>query len=324
MTFAFEEFPSLMNSVKEPPSPRNHVVRYVCALMAELAYLHVPQFEIDDKKRAKVVPSAGYQEIVARGRSTDAVAYLRSRELGKSFAVVDWGIVGIGVVNHDILLIGLRGSKFRFDWKIDIDARLARVGDISRLRGPCLLSTLNGRLHRGFAEEAARIAIRIDDAIRHTNLGRIKHILLSGHSLGGAVAAISENLIKIAPISTCIFGSPRYCDVSAYISLPDGPPTAIRRPGDMVPFMPPRWMGYADHPNEFDTTGAPTIERRRNRLLDFHLLKSAVFGLTAGHPHSMELYRKELGRTAGAEGAELPLAPWEALTKKHFGSFDCP
>jgi len=62
--YAIHEVRSLLGGLPTPLDDRSPVVRYVCALFAELAYYHIPQWEIDDKKRAKLssmrcLPGAG-------------------------------------------------------------------------------------------------------------------------------------------------------------------------------------------------------------------------------------------------------------------------
>jgi predicted lipase len=113
-----------------------------------------------------------------------------------------------------------------------------------------------GRFHKGFAEEAVRIAVRIWQEIANWPKQDIKEVILSGHSLGGAVAAICEPLLWWRLANRCqqtqsvILGAPRYCDVAAQYSQLNFP-IQIKRSGDMVPTIPPRALGYADCPWEF-------------------------------------------------------------------------
>jgi len=187
------------------------------------------------------------------------------------------------------------------------------------MRPPFVFSTVSGRLHSGFGEEAMRISTRILDAIRDSNLGEFDHVFLTGHSLGGAVAAIAETFIKIAPTSVCILAAPRYSNLSGYVSLPDGPPTQVRRPGDVVPTVPPKTFGYADHPYEFATNGSTYIDPAPYKSALGGLVRWIQFLAGRLEPHAMERYRSELGATAGAQGAQLPLAPVEKLTAAAIG-----
>ena len=157
------------------------------------------------------------------------------------------------------------------------------------------------------------MAARIADAMKDNKIENVDHIFFTGHSLGGAVAALCENVFSVGRTSICIFGSPRYCDASTYFSSPNGPPTQVQRPGDVVPFVPSRRRGYADHPYQYDTSGELVVEPIRVSGW-FHCIWR--WGLFLGkwfEPHYMESYRQELGHTAIAELSDEPLTPYEKL-----------
>lgn len=239
---------------------------------------------------------------------------LQQLDLPRRFVVADRGVVAVGLVLNKLLFVGFRGTQFLFDWRLNLCSKLVPVNARFRIRPPFVFSTISGQLHSGFAEEAMQISTRILDAIRDSNLGDVDHVFLAGHSLGGAIAAISENFVKIAPASVCILGAPRYGDLSAYVSLPDGPPAQVRRPGDVVPTVPPKVFGYADHPYEFATSGAAYVDPAPYSSSFGGLVRWAQFLLGRFKPHSMENYRKELGSTADAQGALSALVPVEKLT----------
>lgn len=312
--YAIYEVHSLVGSLALPIDDRSPTVRYLCALFAELAYYHIPQWEIDDRKRAKLIPCAAYRALVAGSRPMNLTTVFQQLELPHGFVVADRGIVAVGLVLNRLLFVGFRGTQFLFDWRVNLRSKLVPVNAGYRLRFPFDFGTVSGRLHSGFAEEAARISTRVLDAIRDSNLGEVDHVFLTGHSLGGAIAAISENFVKIAPTSVCIFGAPRYSDLSAYINLPDGPPAQVRRAGDVVPTVPPRAFGYADHPYEFTTSGAMYVDPAPYSSTFGGLFRWVQFLAGRFQPHDMETYRIELGTTAGAQGAMSPLTPFERLT----------
>lgn len=312
--YAIQELHSLVDSLPSPIDDRSHTVRYLCALFAELAYHHIPKWEIDDRKRAKLIPCDSYRTIVEGGRPTNITSLFRDLDLPRGFAVVDRGVVAVGLVLNRLLFVGFRGTQFLFDWRVNFRFKLIPVNTRFCLHHPFLFGAVSGRLHSGFAEEATRISRRILDALHDSNLGDVDHAFLSGHSLGGAVAAISKNFIKIAPTSVCIFGAPRYSDLSAYISLPDGPPAQVRRPGDVVPTIPPRTFGYVDHPYEFATNGTAYIDPAPYSSTFGRFIRWAQFLTGRFQPHNIETYRNELGETAGAKGAMSHLAPLEKLT----------
>ena len=306
-----------MSRVSRPIFDGDPIIRYLCALVAELAYHHVPAFEIDHKKRAKIIPCKHYAEIITAGTPTNVIPYLQELEVKKAFVVVDRGIIAIGIPINEMLFVGFRGTMFLFDWKINLKAPLVEVNSCIRFRRPFVNEVVGwggGRVHRGFAEEAVRISARLMDSIRDMEIDNVNHIFLSGHSLGGAVAALSENFFPRGVTSTCMFGSPRYCDTSAHYCSPDGPPAQIQRPGDIVPLMPPRWMGYADHPYHFDTSGKPIIGPIRFSGWPYFVWRAALFLGKGFEPHNMEAYRQELGSAAATSHWAEPLAPYEELT----------
>lgn len=313
--YAINEAQRLVGSLPSPIDDRSPTVRYLCALFSELAYYHIPQWELDDKKRAKLIPCEAYRAlVVGTGDSSTGVAIDFQRlDLPRGFVVADRGVVAVGMVLNRLLFIGFRGTQFLFDWKVNLRTKLVPVNTGFDLRSPSIFRTVSGRLHSGFSEEAARISTRVLDAIRDTNLGDIDHVFLTGHSLGGAVAAISQNFIKVAPTSVCMFGAPRYSDLLAYISFPYSPPAQVRRAGDVVPTVPPLAFGYADHPYEFSTSGIEYVDPVPYSSKFGGLIRWILFLAGRFKPHDMDTYRNELGATAGAQGAMAPLAPVERL-----------
>ena len=112
--YAIHEVQSLLGGLPTPMDDRSPVVRYVCALFAELAYYHIPQWEIDDKKRAKLVPCDAYQALVARGVPTNVGTLLQQLDLSRGFVVIDRGAIAVGLVLNRLLFIGIRGTQFLF------------------------------------------------------------------------------------------------------------------------------------------------------------------------------------------------------------------
>ena len=194
--FAFDEFPQLANSSKP------EVVRYVCAMVAELTYYHVPQFELDPigsenrtnsrhQKRAKVVPCEAYGEILKSGVQTDVRQLLVGMDLD-SFVIIDRGIVAVGLLICNQLFIGFRGTRFLFDWRVNLNHRLVEFDSMLFPYDPhyvALVGYRRGRVHSGYGEEALRVTPRILEEAEG-RLRRASRIFLVGHSLGGAVAAI--------------------------------------------------------------------------------------------------------------------------------------
>ena len=287
-------------------------MRYVCALFAELAYYHIPQWEIDNQKRAKLIPCERYQDIVTGGYAVNIVNVLQGLDLPRAFVVVERGVVATGMMVGELLFIGFRGTQFLYDWQVNLRARLTMRpadGHQFRFHPP-------GRFHVGFTEEALRISIRITDAIKKMKIPPFTKVILSGHSLGGAIASIAQYYIDMQSILICILGAPRYGDVSSYSPLSGVLPTQIRRLGDIVPTTPPRLLGYADHPYEFSTNGHPYVDSQSYWSASSGLLRWLQFLTHKFEPHSIEKYRRELGAAAGEISSDALLIPWEKLSKR--------
>lgn len=332
--YAFNEVHALIRTMKinqgNFPDVKAPELRYLAALFAEMAYHMVPEWEVDKHKRAKLyrVPSKGYQMLVDQGvRGVEHIFQsFIDADLPKPFIASSAGIVAVGVVINGLMFVGFRGTAMLFDWKVNIRAEQVRVDSIhftSKYRwydDVCHIEEkkiLSGGLHSGFTEEAVRITKRIFDAIPDADRSSIEHVVLTGHSLGGAVAAVSKLLIKEWPTIACIFGAPRYADAGFYLNDFENAPIQIRRPGDLVPTVPPRSFGFCDHPNEFATNGEEYIDSSLNSWFVNDLCNWVKFLSTKFAAHSMENYRAELGKSIGSKCAEKPLINLEKITSKH-------
>lgn len=314
MTYAFDEFWPILSGLPKQVNDQDPRVRYLCALVAELTYYHVPALEFDGKKRAMVLPCLGWRDIHRAGRVTNVGLFLDSTDFEKQyFIVVERNVIAVGIFVQPYLFIGFRGTRFWFDWRINLKSNLVPVTIRSRGFGRIARSTMAGMIHQGFASEALRISLKIIDELRKINIENLEHVFITGHSLGGAVAALAERYI--IPASTVLFGAPRYCDLAAYASCDWRVPTQVRRAGDLVPSVPPLGRGYSDHPYQFDTLGNAIVDPYEGERWASMALKWASFVGRAVEPHAMDGYRRELGITAGAKYADQPLAPYEKLMK---------
>lgn len=319
MPYAFDELRSCLPLAGGVISNADPKVRYACALVAELAYYHVPQFEIDNRKRAMVVPCDGYWTIVKNVTPSSVTQFLQESDFANAFVVVERNVIAVGLPLGPFLFIAFRGTKFLFDWRINLTAPLMEATSSSfspHPYRPYWRTIQAGRAHRGFAEESVRISAKLVDAFRKNLRGDIEHVFLTGHSLGGAVAALSERFLRIADTSVLTFGAPRYCDTAFYFNAPAAPPTQVQRAGDIVPLVPPRWFGYADHPYQFDTQGGQFMQAPKRFPLSYFAWEAGLFLGRRFEPHNMEAYRHELGHTAKVSLADAPLVPFEKLKVK--------
>lgn len=309
MSFAFDEFRTLASSIPSPSAPNDEKVWYVASMMAELCYYHVPQWEIDSRKRAKVIPCEAYQQILLAGLPTEVGAYLQGADFARFFVIVDRGVIAVGIQIGTRLFIGFRGTVFLYDWRINLRSPLVSLDSGFVFRPGSVHRIGVGRFPRGFSEEAVRIAVRIWQKLTEGPEDQITEVVLCGHSLGGAVAAICEPLLWSAGdrVRTVILGAPRYCDTAALYARPGHFPIQIKRAGDMVPSVPSRSLGYADCPWEFATSGEPALESMRSGMLKDFLWSWGLFIKKRFDPHNIEGYRRELGTLCGARLGSEPL-----------------
>lgn len=331
--YAFNEVHALIQALNITQNNLINVnapeLRYLAALFAEMAYHLVPEWEVDKHKRAKLyrVPSEGYQMLIDQGirGSANVVEAFTDAELPKPFIASSAGIVAVGVVIKGIMFVGFRGTALLFDWKVNLRSELVRVDSAKRITKHHWFEhyqieekkIISGGLHSGFAEEAVRITKRIFDVIPEADRSSIEHVVLAGHSLGGAVAAVSKLLITQWPATAYIFGAPRYADVVFYLNGFDNYPIQIRRPGDLVPIVPPRSYGFCDHPNQFTANGEEYIDTSLNSWIVSDICNWIRFLRAKTAAHSMEGYRTEIGEAIGAQFADKPLTKAVKITKKH-------
>lgn len=180
--YAIDEVPQLVKRLKLPSRDTDPVLQYLCALFSELAYYHVPAFEFEDTKRAKLIPCVAYQTIIRSGRPTNVAMILPQNELFRYFIIVDRGVVIIGVLVNKLLFIAFRGTQFLFDWQVNVRATLAPLAHpLDYWRG---LRVSAGAVHSGFGEEAVRAALKIRDELSRTVSATLSMPSLPGILLG--------------------------------------------------------------------------------------------------------------------------------------------
>ena len=135
--------------------------------------------------------------------------------------------------NDTDLIVACRGTE-PDDWN-DVKA------DVNALT---VLAETVGRVHRGFKQE-------VDDlwpALEAEIASETRTLWFTGHSLGGAMATISAGRCFLAhipatPKGVYTYGAPRV-GTKRYINNVDVDLTRWVNNNDIVPRVPPTWMGY--------------------------------------------------------------------------------
>ena len=270
---------------------------HVCALFSEFAYWVIPEFEMKDHDRVKIIPCLNYQKIVMRGGKYDYTALVMEAELPEYFVIIRRYAIAFGVRFLEYIIISIRGTKFLYDWLTNLNALSVSV----RNRGQTL------QFHRGFFR-AARSLFQpltmelnqiIDDPVP---------IYVTGHSLGGAIAAIVFGVWKlhltdsknkpndtrriVTPHSSYTFGMPRYANFSTIVSIRT--PFHIYNEKDIVPDVPPRFAGFENCTHEYLLDGEAIERMPRIGGREF---ATWLWRLSSGQgvgEHSVELYRSRL------------------------------
>jgi hypothetical protein len=250
---------------------------YVMACFSEAAYLHLAEHEVPGRNRYKLFPNALLQELIRhQWRINIREVILAVADIPVEIIVTRRFVYVVYKVNT-FVAVAVRGTvpHVRADWAINLNA----------------LKTMG--FHRGFFGEAREAMPELSEAVNR--VGGEKAILyFTGHSLGGAVASVLARVWagNHQVMTPYVFASPRFASEQVVQSAP---PYGYVAPNDLVPHFPPRFFGFADAglPPELVPLGRPWMSG----------IRTLVHWLTPGKglwkPHSVELYRYELGQRVG-------------------------
>ncbi|WP_130926206.1 lipase family protein, partial [Pseudomonas extremaustralis] len=138
------------------------------------------------------------------------------------------------ITHHDeVILISIRGTLELADWWRDVDA--AQVP----------FEEGKGKVHRGFYEAYKALKKFIQDYLFRFYVGQ--KIIISGHSLGGAIALLLAEALRNATdnnydVLLYTYGAPRTGDAT-FVAAAE--PLAHHRAvnnNDMIPSVPAPWM----------------------------------------------------------------------------------
>ena len=255
---------------------------YIMACFSEIAYLHVTDHELAGRDRYKIfAPSLVLSYLLDHGHRIDlAAVMLRVADIKIEIVETRRFVYIIANVNS-FVVIAVRGTASWRDWLLDMEA----------LKNPAPV----GFYHRGFHDEAERAL-----PLLLARVGERRPLYITGHSLGGAVASLLSKIWPDPrPQTPYVFASPRFGTRAAAHSQPR---YAHVRPADLVPHLPPRFLGYSDAGAQFETL--PATEARRSGL--GVLGGGVVNGFDFSAPHSMEGHRALLGSPLGEPFGEHP------------------
>lgn len=281
---------------------------YVASVFSALAYEEVPQFELANSKRAKIIPCDRYQSHVSRWESLRQPASIRNLNLEyKIEAVIRGRVIAIITRMANVIFVSFRGTTFSFNDLIrDVDCKKIQY---SLGYGPTV------QIHRGFFDALMDCFDEVVDFLCAMRASQSKNqhtpLYITGHSLGGAMAAIFHARLnevagmyrhryrhRVLPAISCYsFGMPRYGDTTAKFSLPQ--PIHIFNELDMVPTFPPYGMDYSDVPGEKTINAIPEeiiLETKGNFALRHKRGMPTILGVS---DHRMENYVDRIDHLRG-------------------------
>ena len=142
--------------------------------------------------------------------------------------------------NKDCILVAFRGTDSKEDWQQNSKALWPQR------------HALGGKTHRGFVAVSEQAKSIVFETLQDLGGGK-RRVLITGHSLGGAVATEFAASLHADPapwaedVEVVTFGAPRLGDErfeSAYEQRAGGMHWWFVNSGDPVPHLPPNAMGY--------------------------------------------------------------------------------
>ncbi|KAL2132308.1 hypothetical protein VTI74DRAFT_3944 [Chaetomium olivicolor] len=147
------------------------------------------------------------------------------------------GFVGVDHADHNIV-VSFRGSTSVRNW----------IADIIFVQVPCDLTAVC-LVHTGFFASWAEISSRVIAAVRTAKAANPSYqVIVTGHSLGGAVGTLAAAYIRKAGFAADLYtyGSPRVGNAAfvEFVTAQPGAEYRITHTVDPVPRLPPIFVNY--------------------------------------------------------------------------------
>lgn len=260
---------------------------YFLSCLSELSYLVKIDEEQKETARYKLFPSAFLKYLYGRNIEFNFIDLVASLDINCFYFEVR-GFLFVVYRFRQYNIIAVRGTNFVSlkDWSINLNSMKDRQKD-------------GVSYHLGFSTEALEVFDRVIIELDQRNC-LASSTYFTGHSMGGAVACILSSMFREGKYKVrlpYVFGTPRYGNLNAVQKIR---PYSFVMECDLVPSLPPKWMGFAD-------AGLETTMLGVENPSGYGFLKKMKFvgrlvarKIAFWEPHSIEKYRHSLGVKIGS------------------------
>lgn len=278
---------------------------YLLSIFSELVYLKIEDSELKAVDRAMLVPCFMFREAVSIGVSFDINGALRRRDIPPQFIVSTGRSLALGIVVRENLIVTIRGTVGLFDWYVNSAV----------VQETFVVDKVKIGLHAGFFDEAMALSkLLLPEINKAVNQRTISNIYFTGHSLGGALAVLSQTIlrgVKFAKIGEVqcvdfglnnssvsfrvpyVFGMPKFGNRDAIHVI--GWPKSVVHKKDPVPNLP---LLFASGLHDV-TMDRENQEHFSSRISRFGVVKTlsriALSRLNIAGNHDMSNYVARLG-----------------------------
>ncbi|RKP44480.1 lipase family protein [Cohnella endophytica] len=257
-----EELHEILDSVRNGEWNTNGFTlkkAYITSILSQMAYEHIPEFERAGINRLKLVPCREYWAIIQEEKPSDLRLFIQRSNMGNEgikvvFIIEEVNLICIGILCYGVLFVVLRGTHHMYkDNMVNLRARKVR-------------RYYKQKYHYGFYREVSKIFGRFKEEL--TNIeDSVSRVIYTGHSLGGALATIlyyetsswRSYRFSLDSSNNCyVFGMPRIGN--RYATEFEGEHYHILNKLDVIPTLPPKFMGYSNVLKEVYLTGT-SIDR---------------------------------------------------------------
>ena len=310
-----------------PPQPLQYLAysghtAWIMAIMSELAYMRFQEEDLSAllALAAKLARAVGRIPSDSEAQALEALLATRDNvdNLLLQAVLAAGGFELVGALSNpgtdtqgfvavhrvgdamDMAVVSFRGTENEQDWKTNLRYSLTPV-DFPQAEG----REPTGKVHQGFRDAFRSVRDQVD---RYLPCAEGLPIFITGHSLGGALAALAAAHWSGWGLMACYtFGAPRVGNKGFSSSLRI-PVYRVVNPLDPVPLVPGRLRGYRDVGDRERLRRTCAFDTLREICCGlFRLCRSTWGRLPSSHQfydkvdqwHNIRVYREKLRDDAG-------------------------